>query len=330
MQTFSTEIVPASRRFDYWRELVSSNIIPLGIDRDAREPFFGELLTCEIGGSRLLSVRSTSQRITRTSQRINQDRKTLYLLNYVVEGRGCTSQHGTFRDITAGDFFFHDSSSVCELHMAEQFEVLTLSLSRTLVDRYFAQAQHLCAMPLSVQHSATARVAADVLQSIVQNCTRMPGNCLETAVDNLVGVIAMAYGLRTRPGASTAHSALLIRIRNYILAHLEDEDLTPGRVAAAHGISERYLSKLFEIDATTVSRWIWAQRLEASRRALSLPETAHRTIKEVAYGYGFNDMSHFSFSFRKRYGCTPRQYRDKTLAAGTPAARTPRTGSCDS
>lgn len=311
MQTFSTDVVPASRRFDYWRELVSSHLISLGIDRDAAEPFFGHLFACEIGDSRLVSVRSTSQRITRTGQRIDQDRRTVYLLNYVVEGRGCTSQHGTFRDITAGDFFFHNSNSVCELHMAGQFEVLTLSLSRILVDRYFAQAQHLCAVPLSVEHSATARIAADVLRSIVQNCAHMPGNCLETALDNLVGVIAMAYGLRARPGASTAHSALLVRIRNYILAHLEDDHLTPKRVATAHGISERYLSKLFETDATTVSRWIWAQRLEASRRALSLPESAHRTIKEVAYGYGFNDMSHFSFSFRKRYGCTPRQYRER-------------------
>jgi AraC-like DNA-binding protein len=326
MEMYSTDAVPASRRFDYWCELVSNNLVSVSIDRETRDPFFGSLLTCEIGESRLLSVRSTSQRIVRTGQRISQDRKSLYLLNYVVEGRGCTSQHGNFRDIGAGDFFFHDSSSVGDLRMAGPFEVLTLSLSRALVDRYFAQAQYLCAAPLSVAHSATARVAADVLRSISENCLQMPGHCLETTVDSLVRIVAMAYGLSAQPNTSTAHSALLIRIRNYILAHLEEEGLTPKRVAAAHGISERYLSKLFESDATTVCKWIWVQRLEASRRALSMPEFAHQTINEVAYRYGFNDMSHFSFSFRKRYGCTPRQYRAGALgmeAAGHLQRRRP-------
>jgi AraC-like DNA-binding protein len=115
------------------------------------------------------------------------------------------------------------------------------------------------------------------------------------------------------PRRINPHSALLMRIRNYILAHLGDEDLSPSRIAADHRISGRYLGKLFESERTTVSKWIWTQRLEATRRALLLPEFADRRVSEVAYAYGFNDMSHFSFSFRKRFCCTPRQYRAREL-----------------
>src|SRR5258708_1009562 len=109
MLTFSTDVVPEGQRFDYWRELVSRNLISVSIDRDGRGAFFGNLLISEIGSSRLLYVSSTSQHVARTGQRISQDRRNLYLLNYLVEGRGCTSQNGNFHDIAASDFFIQDS-----------------------------------------------------------------------------------------------------------------------------------------------------------------------------------------------------------------------------
>jgi len=317
MPTFSTDAVAESRRFDYWREVVSSNLISVTIDRDTCGTFFGSLLSCEIGSNRLLHVRSTSQCVTRTGTRVSQDRKNLYLLNYLAVGRGCTSQHGNFHDLASGDFFIHDSSSTGTLQMRGDFEMLTLSLSRSLVDRYFARAQYQCSAPLSVERSAAGRVAADMLQLLARNCLQMRGESFETVVESLVGIVGMAYGLQDSScrGASTPHSALLMRIRNYILAHLGDDDLSLNRIAAEHRISGRYLSKLFEGERTTVSKWIWTQRLDASGRALLLPEFAESRVNEVAYACGFNDMSHFSFSFRKRFGCTPRQYRARVLPA---------------
>jgi AraC family transcriptional regulator, positive regulator of tynA and feaB len=311
MPTFSTDVVAENRRFEYWRELISNNLISVNIDQGSYGTFFGSLLTCEIGSSQLLHVSSTSQSVTRTGQGASEDRKNSYLLNYLADGHGSTSQHGNFHDLTAGDFFIHDSSSAGSLRLIGDFEMYTLSLTRALVDRYFARAQYLCSAPLSVQRSAEARVAADMLQSLATNCLQMRGESFEAVVESLVGIVGIAYESQDAPcrGASTPHTALLIRIRNYILDHLGDEDLSPSRIAADHRISGRYLSKLFENESTTVSKWIWIQRLEASRRALSLPEFANRKVNEVAYACGFNDMSHFSFSFRKRFGCTPRQHR---------------------
>ena len=311
MLTLSTDVVPESRRFDYWRKLVSNNLISVSIDREARGPFFGSFLAQQIGSSWLWSVNSTSQYISRTGHRITEDRKNLILLNYLVEGQGSLTQQGNRHDIAGGDFFVHDSGSVGDLHLSGDFKILTLSLSRVLADRYFARAQYLCAAPLSIRLSPAAQVAADMLQSVARNCIQMEDDSAETVIESLVRIVALAYGLPSMKdcGVSTGQSALLVRVRNYILAHLEDEELAPGRIAAKHGISERYLSKLFASEATTVSKWIWIQRLESARRALLLPQLAHRKLNEIAYACGFNDMSHFSFSFKRRFGCTPREFR---------------------
>jgi AraC-like DNA-binding protein len=49
--------------------------------------------------------------------------------------------------------------------------------------------------------------------------------------------------------------------------------------------------------------------LARCRRALEDPRQAHRSIREIAYGWGFSDMTHFGRSFRKAYGMLPSAYR---------------------
>jgi AraC family transcriptional activator of tynA and feaB len=317
MLTLSTDVVPERERFEFWRELLSSNMLSVSPDRDAGGTFFGRMVSSDIGENRLIYVHSTSQLLTRPARRACQDREDPFLLKYLIEGRGANSQHGNCHDLASGDFFLHDTNSHGELRLTGDFKVLTLSLSRKLAERYFVRPQHLCAVPLSAGDSAAGRVAADLLQSIARNCAQMEGDGLEALVESLLQVVALAFGLSRLqcPVATTSHSALVIRIRNYIHSHLENEDLSPKEIAAAHGISERYLNKLFEAQETTVSKWIWEQRLQAARRALSLAEFSSRKINEVAYAVGFSNLSHFSFSFKKRFGCTPREYRSRELLA---------------
>ncbi len=50
-------------------------------------------------------------------------------------------------------------------------------------------------------------------------------------------------------------------------------------------------------------RWLWQQRLEASRRALI--EGRARNVTEAAYGAGFADLSHFSRCFKQAFGMLP-------------------------
>jgi AraC-like DNA-binding protein len=317
MRTHSTDVVPERDRFEYWRGLISNDLLSVSLDRDAPGTFYGKLVTSDFGEHRLIYAHSTSQHITRPARRACQDRDSPFLLKYLIEGRGSNSQHGNSHDLVAGDFFLHDTGSCGELRLVGDFKALTLSLSRKLADRYFVRPQYLCAVPLSAGDSAAGRVAADLLQSISKHCMQMEGGGLEALVESLLQIVALAFGLSRAqcPIDTTSHSALVIRIRNYIHSHLDNEQMSPKEIAAAHGISERYLNKVFERQETTVSKWIWEQRLQAARRALSLTAFSSRRINEIAYAVGFSNMSHFSFSFKKRFGYMPREYRRRELLA---------------
>lgn len=59
-------------------------------------------------------------------------------------------------------------------------------------------------------------------------------------------------------------------------------------------------------------RWVWVQRLEQCYRELIQDASARRTISEIAYAWGFNDQAHFSRTFRKHYGVSPRSLRRRS------------------
>jgi AraC family transcriptional activator of tynA and feaB len=56
-------------------------------------------------------------------------------------------------------------------------------------------------------------------------------------------------------------------------------------------------------------QWVWSERLERCRRDLEEPLLRVRTVSEIAYSWGFSDVSHFSRSFKQKFGITPRECR---------------------
>lgn len=49
------------------------------------------------------------------------------------------------------------------------------------------------------------------------------------------------------------------------------------------------------------------------KRAAQLLQDKNKTVSEVAYDVGFNDMKNFRQVFHKHYNCTPSEYRDKSI-----------------
>ncbi|MDT0467320.1 helix-turn-helix transcriptional regulator [Streptomyces gibsoniae] len=98
--------------------------------------------------------------------------------------------------------------------------------------------------------------------------------------------------------------------------------LTPQDIADQHGISLRYLHRLFQPHGTTVNAWVRTRRLEAAREELARPGAAHRSIATVAARRGFTSASHFSRTFREAFGMSPVQWRSAATGADpVPAVR---------
>ena len=104
------------------------------------------------------------------------------------------------------------------------------------------------------------------------------------------------------------------RILRYIGAHLSEPTLGPGEVASAMGISVRHLHRLFSATGNTPGDYIRALRLERCRKDLQNPSFRKKSITEIAFSWGFSDAAHFSHSFKKQFGVSPRAFRALSIA----------------
>jgi AraC-like DNA-binding protein len=82
-----------------------------------------------------------------------------------------------------------------------------------------------------------------------------------------------------------------------------------GALARRHGISESYIRKLFDSEGTSFTQFVLGQRLARAHRTLVDPRAAHRTIADIAFASGFNDLSYFNRAFRRTRGATPSDVR---------------------
>jgi acetamidase/formamidase/AraC-like DNA-binding protein len=121
----------------------------------------------------------------------------------------------------------------------------------------------------------------------------------------------------TETGGTATQAAILHRLCQTIERKLDDPDLTPVRVAALEGISERYLQKLFEGSGSSFTHYLRERRLQRTSAELSNSAQAHHSISEIAFRNGFNDSAHFSRAFRHRFGLSPREFRQQEIERAT-------------
>jgi AraC-like DNA-binding protein len=87
-----------------------------------------------------------------------------------------------------------------------------------------------------------------------------------------------------------------------------EPDFSAQKLADAAGLSERYVNELlYEAGASFAAR---LNELRLTKAARSLAMTTTR-ISDIAFDCGFNDLSYFNRSFRRRFGLTPTAARGR-------------------
>ncbi|WP_245949052.1 helix-turn-helix domain-containing protein [Gluconacetobacter liquefaciens] len=157
------------------------------------------------------------------------------------------------------------------------------------------------------------QVLAGFLQSLGQSLEAMDTRqlrAIELALSELlIGCVLSdpAYGGGDPP--LNRRIAAMHNLCQLIESELTDPDLTMTAIARKHGISPRGLQKLFAATGQNFSQYLRQRRLARCHDDLASPLSAHLSISEICFRWGFNDAAHFSRSFRQAYDLTPREWR---------------------
>jgi len=312
----STSHVAAGERAAYWIDMICDVFVQLDCTRTA-ESFHGEIADRTLGPLRVSRVDSNKQLVLRSPRQIAKSCDDYFLVSLQLAGHGRVLQDGRAALLGPGDFALYDSTRRYSLAFDDEFTQIVLKTPRALLTDRLASTETCTALAINGR-TGMGRVAAELLRSVTREAPTLLPHEIERMAHTLIDVFAAAFGHSPiqRPVSSGSHrAAQLLRIKMYIEDHLRDPELSPDQIARAHGISTRYLSKLFETAGTSVARFVWEQRLARIHGDLGESALAGRSISEIAFGWGFNDMSHFSRAFRARFGDCPRSFRARLNAS---------------
>lgn len=308
----STSDRPTGERLAYWHEIVADSLVPLRISALDGPSVMATLSMDHIGDLRLYSVRAGAGEVVRTPRLISRSPEPFILLSVQTAGTAVVTQDGREAPLRPGDFTFYDTTRPYSVGFRDPF---TMSVLRIPV--------HSLPLPESTLRENTATVFpgdtgfGQLLSPFLVGLAAQAGSYPDGPRDELAGSIAQLIkaAVALRSGQATSfrddvpQRALLERIKQYIEQNVDAPNLSPAAVANAHGMSTRYLQKLFARESSSPAAWIRRRRLEMCQRDLGRPDLANRTIEAVAFRWGFASAAHFSRVFKNTYGITPREWR---------------------
>lgn len=256
-----------------------------------------------------------------TSSSHSGQRPPRLLVTLQKEGETVVYQGGRRSRIEAGDMFMIDPSRPFSI---ESGQILTHSV--------YLEPQTLRNLVPDVE-SLTARAikgntgAGALFRGMIDEMFSLADTLQEETADRISD--ALPYVLSAAlTSLSPSHGVIPSRLRlmhkqrilRFARENLRNHELDATCVAAAVGLSTRYVYELFEDEDQPLMKWIWSGRLDRCRNDLATPAFASRSISEIAYYWGFNDVAHFSRAFRQRFSQSPREFRAAQRAARVEAA----------
>jgi len=250
--------------------------------------------------------------VLRTPSRIARASEDFVLVTLGTSGVNGVFQDGREAIVSAGQFVIYDTTRPYELRFDDSFSQTIFQMPRKLLQQRIGSFDTLTATTFSGDRPLE-RLAYEFLLGMSKTIDHVDPATAARLLDQGLDLVAMTFAerMRERSADQSFHrSALLYRLKNYILTHLRDPELSMPRAAAAIGISPRYASDLMAAEQTSFRSYVQAQRLERCKRDLSDPAQVARHVGEIAFACGFNDLAHFSRIFKQRFGVSPREWRE--------------------
>ncbi|RMF08424.1 MAG: helix-turn-helix domain-containing protein [Alphaproteobacteria bacterium] len=319
-KTLSTQMVEPPHRLSFWREVICDVFVKLDCERVREEgEFSGTIVNGSIGDLQFSEVISTGQHVIRSKAQLARASGDYFLISVQTAGHGRVVQDGRTADLSVGQFALYDTSRPYELMFEDNFSQLVIRIPRQAFSNRVMVSDRLTARAMNGRQGV-GRIALSYLAELDRSFPSVDPSMCGRLCDTFIDLLSLAVSSdhMDQPDVSNVRLTQLYRIQRYIEDHLSEPDLSPQRVAAHHRISTRYLNMLFEAADSTAARWIWQRRLEKCERDLLDPRYAGRTIGEIAYSWGFNDLTHFSRTFKARYGLSPRDYRESKRSLVSP------------
>ena len=309
---FSTSSVHPRERLAFWHEEATKAFVAHEFSTPNRRNFQAEISVGLLGNIGLALFKSNEARVVRSQSCLRfADDDDIHLCH---QTSGSMTMHQDGRDAATkpGDVYILDPRRPFEFSLASNTRTLVFKVARSEVQARLGEIANYTATPISLRRPVSA-LASEFLASLAERAGAIDPVTGTKLAQQALDLVALAF--ETAKGGvaqlSSVRATTLLRLKSIIESKLNDHTLSPTVAALAAGISVRYANALLAGENTSLERYFMRRRLERCRQALVSPAHSSRTITEIAYSYGFSDLSHFARRFKEQFGCTPSEIRRK-------------------
>ncbi|MED5545934.1 acetamidase/formamidase family protein [Novosphingobium decolorationis] len=303
----TTNVYPKEQRRDAWRFALKR--LSLTLDEADEATLYGELIQFKSStGISFIRVTGTQQTWTIDFR----DQPQTYWVALLLDGSATMRDAKQELRLSDGELICGQGDVPVQLSFAGDNRTLIVQVPHSELTARLKTPVGAAPRQIATD-TGTARVFAGMLRSLadtINEITTDQARPVELAFPEfLVTSLLDNAPPKALGGAAGMRAALLERIFQTIEIRLSDPDLNYQQVAAEHGISPRYLQKLFESINDSFGHYVKVRRLERCRLDLRSPLHVQKSISDILFEWGFNDSASFSRAFREQYGISPREYR---------------------
>lgn len=294
-----------------WADAITRAFGPFGISCSDPARFRGRLKVERRGDIRFVELGYSGHVFSRSAGDVSRLSDTYFSLLRPTSGRLRLAQGGTEHVLEPGRYYVVNHSVPYESRPESGYRTTALAFPPTALASRVARPQPFYALPDPATSPRMALLVA-FLREYAAGRQSWSEAEFPLLTNQLLDLVALTLA-ETGQGVSTSETAARAARRAEAMAFIRDNlarrDLTPRTVAAACGISLAYLHEIFRAAPLGVEETIVAERLERARHRLRAPEGAGEQIATIAYRVGFADPAHFTRAFRRRFGVSPREWR---------------------
>lgn len=326
---YSTQDVHPRERLSYWLEVATRGYVEHESTPRDRASFDGAVKITSLPGIGLSAFEAEAHHVHRSERNASHEESGDLLLSALLSGEIGLLQDGRECKIEGRGLYLVDPVRPFELNLRKRSTHVIVKIPRSLLEARVGQTADLTgrSLPFSDGVGPLAMGMIGLLPDHAESLDNVSGLKVAEQLLDLVALMLNA-GRESKATISSPRAIALLRLKASIERLLIEPGLKPDRVAAEAGISVRYANALLAEEHTSIERYIAERRLERCRSVLEDAGQTHRSIGEIAFKWGFSDLSHFGRRFKARYGLTPTDYRrragqiaaERALAHDTPDA----------
>lgn len=303
--SFSTSALCERDRYAYWHDVICRLYARAAARREnAEQPFHADFKRKLFGTVAISDIRCQALRYDRRREDIRRDPNEDFLLTLMLAGQAQLEQSGRVTVQRPGDLVLYDAAKDFVYDFKESYHILLVRIPRRTLLSRLPDAERLTAVTVG-EGSCLGSLAAGLMRSASSLQVQEDSGAAAKVGVSMLEMVSAAFEIEVagRRDLVDRQAALLQRAKAYLRSHLDDPGLDVESIAKALNVSPSTLSRAFASEGTTVIRWLWGQRLEASHAALC--EGRITKVLDIALGCGFASGSHFSRMFKDAYGVLP-------------------------